>query len=110
SLLGSALIAMNFFGTLYYLREHSTQKPTVTPTPIPTIAPTSTPTSNPTPTATSNPTPSPTATPAPDANFSWCDVSCTNNGFIVEYPNGWNQGQTSDKTGVQFLNPPQQDQ
>ncbi|TMC94157.1 MAG: zinc-ribbon domain-containing protein [Chloroflexi bacterium] len=110
TLLVLALIAVIFFGTLYLLRGHSAPKPTVTPTPIPTIAPTSTPTSNPTPTATSNPTPSPTATPAPDANFSWCDVSCTNNGFIVEYPNGWNQGQTSDKTGVQFLNPTQQDQ
>jgi len=29
---------------------------------------------------------------------------------MVEYPNGWNQGQTNDKTGVQFLNPSPQDQ
>jgi zinc-ribbon domain len=110
TLLVLALIAMIFFGTLYFLRGHATPKATVTPTPVPTIAPTPTPSPVPTATATPNPTPSPTATPAPDANFSWCDTSCTANGFIVEYPNGWNQGQTSDKTGVQFLNPTQQDQ
>ncbi|TMD68115.1 MAG: zinc ribbon domain-containing protein [Chloroflexi bacterium] len=108
TLLVLALIAVIFFGTLYLLRGHSAPKPTVTPTPVPTIAPSPTPTPNPTPTVT--PTPSPTATPAPDVNFSWCNASCTNNGFIVEYPNSWNQGQTSDKTGVQFLNPTQQDQ
>lgn len=112
TLLVLALIAVIFFGALYLLRGHSAPKPTATPTPVPTITPSPTPTPNPTPTATAtpNPTPSPTVTPAPDANFSWCDASCTNNGFIVEYPNGWNQGQTSDKTGVQFLNPTQQDQ
>ena len=112
TLLVLALIAVILFGALYLLRGHSAPKPTVTPTPVPTIAPSPSPTPNPTPsaTATSNPTPSPTATPAPDANFSWCDASCTNNGFIVEYPNGWNQGQTSDNTGVQFLNPTPQDQ
>jgi hypothetical protein len=67
------------------------------------------PTATPTPVATATPTPIPSPTvaptPAPDANFSWCTTACTTNGFIVEFPNGWNQGQTSDKTGVQFLNP-----
>ena len=111
-LLVFALIIITAFGALYFLREHSGQKPSISPTPVATSAPSPTPTPSPSPTATAtpNPTPSPSPSPAPDANFAWCDTTCTNNGFIVEYPTGWNQGQTSDKTGVQFLNPSQQDQ
>jgi hypothetical protein len=69
---------------------------------------------SPSPTATNTPTPTPTPSPtavptlAPDANFSWCGTSCTANGFIVEYPNGWNQAQVAGK-GVQFLDPNHQD-
>jgi hypothetical protein len=112
-LLVLALLAVIVFGALYVSRGNSS-KPTITPTPAPTSAPSPTTTPSPTPTATAtatpSPTPSPTPTPPPDQNFSWCTTACTSNGFMVEYPNGWNQGQTNDKTGVQFLNPSPQDQ
>ena len=106
-----AILAVIAFGAFYLLRGHPSQRVSVTPTPVPTSIPTPTvvPTATPTPVATATPTPIPSPTvaptPAPDANFSWCTTACTTNGFIVEFPNGWNQGQTSDKTGVQFLNP-----
>ncbi len=111
-LLGIALIGAIAFGSLYLLRGHNSSQAALTPTPAPTLAPTQTPTPSPTPSPTATPIPSPTATspPAPDANFSWCTTACTSRGFIVEYPNGWNQGQTSDQVGVTFLNPAQQDQ
>lgn len=109
-LLVFALIIVTAFGALYFLRGHSAPKSSITPTPVVTSAPSPTPTPSPSPTATATPNPTPSPTPMPDANFAWCDATCTNNGFIVEYPNGWNQGQTSDKIGVQFLNPSQQDQ
>ncbi len=114
--LAVALIAAIVFGAIYLTQRHSSPDTSVTPTPVATTAPSPTavpsPTPSPTATATPTPTPSPTATPtaAPDAGFSWCTSQCTSEGFIVEYPNGWNQGQTSDKTGVEFLNPAQQDQ
>jgi hypothetical protein len=104
-----ALIAAVAFGALYLTRSRSSQQTSVTPTPAATIAPTPTSAPSPTPTATETPTPSPTPTltptPAADANFSWCGTSCTANGFTVEFPNGWNQGQTTDKTGIEFLDP-----
>ncbi len=105
-----AILAVVAFGAIYLLRGRSSQRTSV-PTPVPTSIPTPTviPSPTPTPVATATPTPIPSPTvaptPAPDANFSWCTSACTTNGFIVEFPNGWNQGQTSDKTGVQFLNP-----
>jgi hypothetical protein len=105
-----ALLIVSVFGALYFSRGHSGSKPSITPTTVPTSVPSPTATPSPTPTATATPSPTPSPTPAPDPNFAWCDATCTNNGFIVEYPNGWNQGQTGDKTGVQFLNPSQQDQ
>lgn len=109
-----ALIAAIVFGAIYLTRGHSSPEASVTPTHVATRvpSPTATPSPTPIPTATPTPTPVPTATPtpAPDPNFSWCTSACTSRGFIVEYPNGWNQGQTSDNTGVEFLNPGQQDQ
>ncbi len=105
-----ALIIVTVLGALYFSRGHSASKPSITPTTVPTSAPSPTATPSPTPTATATPSPTPSPTPAPDPNFAWCDATCTTNGFIVEYPNGWNQGQTGNKTGVQFLNPSQQDQ
>lgn len=109
-----ALIAAIVFGAIYLTRGHSSPQASGTPTPVATRvpSPTATPSPTPSPTATPTPTPVPTATPtpAPDANFSWCTSACTSRGFIVEYPNGWNQGQTSDNTGVEFLNPGQPDQ
>lgn len=116
-LLVFALLAVIVFGSLYFLRGNPSQSTaTATTTPVPTAAPSPTTLPSPTPTATSTatatpiPTPSPTPLPAPDTNFSWCNAACTSSGFIVEYPNGWNQAQTNDKTGIQFLNPSPQDQ
>ncbi|GAC1378962.1 MAG: hypothetical protein NVS4B7_05410 [Ktedonobacteraceae bacterium] len=114
-LLALALVAAIIFSAIYLTREHPAPKVVITPTPISTTAPS--PTSMPSPTPTNTPTPTPTPipsptavpTPAPDANFSWCGSVCTANSFMVEFPNGWNQGLTSDKTGVQFLNPTQPD-
>ena len=115
-----AILTVSAFGALYLLRGHSTPKadvtataapantpvntPTIgtTPSPVPTITPTDTPTTVP------SPTPDPTA--APDPGFTWCDATCTTNGYIVEYPNGWQQGQTADTAGVQFTNPTQKDE
>jgi hypothetical protein len=105
-----AILVVGALGAVYLLRGHSSQNTSI-PTPVPTSMPTPTvvPTPTPTPVATATPTPIPSPTvaptPAPDANFSWCTTACTSNGYIVEFPNGWNQGQTGDKTGVQFLNP-----
>ena len=108
-----ALIAVVGFGALYLTRNHNPTRAAITPTAVPTSAPTPTAIPSPSPTATATPTPvpSPTAAPtaAPDANFSWCTTACTTNGYIVEYPNGWNEQQTSDKTGTQFFNPSQTD-
>jgi hypothetical protein len=48
-------------------------------------------------------------TPTPDPGFTFC-TQCASNGFQVEYPQNWQQGQTSDTTGVKFTNPSTQDQ
>ena len=110
-----ALLAAVAFGTLY-LTRHSSPKASVTPTVAATTAPS--PTAIPSPTATVAPSPTPTTapsptvapTPAPDANFTWCDTTCTTNGYLVEYPTSWQKGQTADATGVQFTNPAQTDE
>jgi len=108
-----ALLAVIGFGALYLTRGHNPGRAAITPTAIPTSAPSPTTVPSPTPTATATPTPvpSPTVAPtaAPDPNFSWCTTTCTTNGFVVEFPTGWNEGQTADKTGVQFFNPSQTD-
>ena len=105
-----AILVVGAFGAVYLLGSHPSQRTSV-PTPVPTSRPTPTvvPTPTPTPVATATPTPIPSPTvaptPASDANFSWCTTACTANGYIVEFPMGGIKGQTSDKTGVQFLNP-----
>ena len=108
-----ALLAVLGFGALYLTRGHNPSRAAITPTPVPTSVPSPTTVPSPTPTATATPTPvpSPTVAPtaAPDPNFSWCTTTCTTNGFVVEFPTGWNEGQTTDKTGVQFFNPSQTD-
>ncbi len=106
-----ALLAAVAFGTLY-LTRHSSPRATITPTVAATTAPSPTSIPSPTPTTAPTPTPSPTVapTPAPDPNFAWCDSVCTTNGYLVEYPASWQQGQTADATGVQFTNPAQTDE
>jgi hypothetical protein len=96
-------------GTLYLLRNQSSQAaaPAATPVPQATTIPSTTPSLVPTATPTPIPTPSPTLTPtpAPDPGFTFCDASCTTNGYSVEYPSIWRQGTTSDNTGVEFKSP-----
>ncbi|HLI07298.1 MAG TPA: zinc-ribbon domain-containing protein [Ktedonobacteraceae bacterium] len=110
-----ALLAAVAFGTLYLTRRSSPKvaiTPTVAPTaaPSPTVIPSPTPTLAPSPTPTTAPSPTVVPTPTPDPGFIWCDTTCTSNGYLVEYPSGWQQGQTTDATGVQFANPAQTDE
>jgi len=69
-----------------------------------TLEPTATPTPQDTPTPTAVPT------PLPDAGFTWCGPTCTNYGFSVEYPVGWQLGGTPTNNGIQFTNPARPDQ
>ncbi len=97
-------------GAAIVLRSHSS--PQGSTGPLPTVAATATavpsPTLNPTanPSPTLSPTPVITPTPEPDAGFAWCDQSCTNNGFIVEYPQSWQTALPADGSGgASFTNP-----
>lgn len=110
------LLAVGGLGAVLLLRNHakvnntaqttpvpiSTQtatsalSPTAVPSPTPTVQPTVTPTQAITPTAT---TPTP---PPADAGFSWCNQSCTNNGFQTEYPTGWTLNSTPSGNGLLF--------
>ena len=114
-LLVVALLAAIGFATLYLTRGRSpntANTPTVTATaaPSPTAIPSPTPTTAPTPTPTTAPSPTVAPTPTPDPGFAWCSTTCTTNGFLVEYPGSWTQGQTADATGTQFTNPAQADE
>lgn len=105
------LLAVGGLGAVLLLRSHSrattanqatpiaTSVPTATPAPSPTVVPTPTQTVQPTVTPTQVITPTP---PAADASFSWCNQSCTNNGFLTEYPNGWTLNSTSSGNGLLF--------
>ena len=111
-----AVITLGAFGLIYLSRNHSPHTATV-PTVVPTTAVTPTTVPSPTPsptalaTATPTPIPSPTVppTPPPDPNFAWCS-SCTSNGFLVEYPQGWNQITDGSPMNIRFLNPTANDQ
>jgi hypothetical protein len=109
-----AIIAVSAFGAIYLLRNHG-PKTAIIPTVAPTVAVTPTtapsPTPSPIPTVTPTPVPSPTVapTPTPDANFAWC-TTCTTNGFLVEYPQGWNQTNDGATTNIRFTNPGANDQ
>lgn len=102
-----AIVTIGIFGTLFALQGNN--KPQSTPVAQATVAPTPTPTPSPTPMPTPTPTIAITPTPIPDANFSWCGDPCTQNGYQVEFPNGWTQGATQDGAGVQFTLTTQQD-
>ncbi|MEO8971605.1 MAG: zinc ribbon domain-containing protein [Ktedonobacteraceae bacterium] len=109
-----AIITVSAFGAIFLLRNHGS-KTAIIPTVVPTVAATPTtmpsPTPSPVPTVTPTPVPSPTVapTPTPDANFAWC-ISCTANGFLVEYPQGWNQTNDGATTNIRFTNPGASDQ
>lgn len=102
-----AIITVGIFGAIFATRGGNNQS---TPTPIAQTTATPSPTPSPTPTPTPSPTPTPTTvpTPVPDANFSWC-TTCMQNGYMIEFPNGWSQGGTQDQQGTQFTNPTQPD-
>lgn len=111
--LALAIIAVGAFGAVYLLRNNasgnthtSNQNATATSIPTPTLVPSPSPTPSPIP----SPSPALTPTPAPDSGFTWCDATCTSNGFSVEYPSAWLQKPTSDSTGTQFTNPSQSDE
>ena len=110
-----ALITILAFGATYLIRNNASNKAqlshqnaTATSIPTPTTVP------SPSPTAAPSPTPSPsptlTPTPTPDAGFTLCDITCTSNGFSVEYPSAWAQKPTTDSTGTQFTDPSQSDE
>lgn len=107
-----AIIMVGIFGVIYAMRSGNNQQPATTPvaqvtaTSVP--SPTPTPTPSPTATPLPSPTPAATPTPVPDGNFSWC-TSCTQGGYLIEYPNGWSQSATQDQQGTQFTNAAQAD-
>jgi zinc-ribbon domain len=111
-----AIITVGAFGLIYLLRNHPSHTTTAsTAIPTPAVTPTTAPSPTPSPTAlataTPTPVPSPTVppTPTPDLNFAWCS-SCTSNGFLVEYPQGWNQINDGSPMNVRFFNPIVNDQ
>src|SRR6266516_2331046 len=110
-----ALVTILAFGATYLIRNNASNKAqlshqnaTATSIPTPTTVPSPSPTAAPSP----SPTPSPTLTPTPtpDAGFALCDITCTSNGFSVEYPSAWAQKPTTDSTGTQFTGPSQSDE
>jgi hypothetical protein len=109
-----AILTVSAFGALYFLRGRSAPKVDVTPTvaPAATVGTTPTPAVTDTPVETPTTAPSPTADPTPlaDPGFTWCDTTCTTNGFIIEIPNGWQKTSTADNTGTKFTHPTQSDE
>jgi hypothetical protein len=112
--LAISLLVVTVIGVLYLQHGQSNQASNATPQASPTsvVTPTLVPSPTPMDTPTPVPTPSPTVAPtaAPDPGFTFCDQTCTNNGFSVEYPDGWQQNTPADGSGAQFTNPSAQDQ
>lgn len=107
-LLAVVVLVAIALGAAIVLRSHSSPQGSTGPTPtsIATTVPSPTPSPSPTPTPTPSPTPVVTPTPEPDAGFAWCAQLCTNNGFNVEYPQGWQAGAPADGSGgASFTNP-----
>jgi len=97
-----AIVIVGVFGTLFAIQGNNKPQPTVVAQA--TVAPTATPSPSPTEEPTPSPTPTiaVTPTPAPDPNFSWCGAPCAQNGYQVQFPNGWSQSGTQDGSGIQF--------
>jgi hypothetical protein len=106
-----AFLGATGIGALYLLRNQSPQAitPATTSAPQATAIPTPSPTAIPSPTPIPSPSPTLTPTPAAVPGFTFCDASCTTNGYSVQYPSSWIQGTTSDSTGVEFKNPQSHD-
>jgi hypothetical protein len=101
-----AIITVGAVGTLFVLKgANNNQSSTPSPVVQATATATATPSPTPSPTATPSPTPTVIPTAAPDANFSWCGTQCTQNGYQIEFPNGWVQGAAQSGPGIQFTNP-----
>ncbi len=95
--------------TVLFLRGSSQN--VVTSEPLsPTVVLQPTPTQTETPTPQTTPTLTPVSTPLPDPGFMWCGPTCTNYGFSVEYPVGWQLGGAPTNNGIQFTNPAQPNQ
>ncbi|MEO6889173.1 MAG: hypothetical protein ABI456_07970 [Ktedonobacteraceae bacterium] len=106
--LAIALVIAVAIGTLYFAREQNqtaTTPPTPTVAPTATLAPTPSPTVQPTPSPTPIPSPTVAPTPAPNPGFAWCDQTCTNNGFSMQFPAAWVRGTNADGTLVHFTHP-----
>lgn len=103
-LLVAALVAVSILGTVYILNRHA-PKVAATPTIVPTATTAPSPTATPSPTPSPSPSPTVAPTATPFSGFTWCGAQCTTNGFAVQYPQGWNGQNTSDTTGIEYLNP-----
>lgn len=55
-------------------------------------------------------TPLSVPTTVPEAGFTWCGSDCAPDGFIDQFPVGWQASALPSVTGVQFVNPQQPDQ
>ncbi|MBA2285023.1 MAG: zinc-ribbon domain-containing protein [Ktedonobacteraceae bacterium] len=106
--LAIALVIAVVIGTLYFARgqnQTAVTPPSPTVAPTATLAPTPSPTTQPTPSPTQIPSPTVAPTPAPNPGFAWCDQTCTNNGFSMQYPAGWVRGTNAGGTLVHFTHP-----
>ncbi len=123
------LISVVALGTFFILKGHTgntagpntnnggstiVKTPITTPSPAATLAPSPSVTTSPTPSATATgtpttPTPVASPTPAPDPGFAWCSTVCTNNNFMVEYPQSWQAGPATGAPGMQFTSPNEAD-
>ncbi|MBV9708391.1 MAG: zinc-ribbon domain-containing protein [Chloroflexi bacterium] len=98
--LAVTLLSVIGFAAFYLLRGHTTTQTAAPPSAVATTAPT--PTQAPSPTATPTALPSPTV--AADNGFALCGQPCTNNGFLVEYPQNWQLAAADNANGIKFSN------
>ncbi|WP_338251215.1 hypothetical protein [Dictyobacter halimunensis] len=94
--------------TMYVTSQHNRQKATQEPlhTYKTTVAMPTTTTAGMSATAT----PLTVPTTVPEAGFTWCGSDCAPDGFIDQFPVGWQASTLSGVTGFQFVNPQQPDQ
>ena len=98
--LAVTLLSVLGFAAFYLLRGHSSTQTAAPPSAVATTVPP--PTQAPSPTDTPTPLASPTT--APDNGFTLCGQLCTNNGFLVEYPQNWQTATTDNANGIKFSN------
>ena len=98
--LAVTLLSVIGFAAFYLLRGHTTPQTAAPPSAVATAVPT--PTQAPSPTAIPTALPSPTV--AVDNGFALCGQPCTNNGFLVEYPQNWQLAAADNANGIKFSN------